>query len=135
VGTGFAAHVGWQSSLLANLKFNSKAALTTLREPRAMENAHEVKCPCCQTILFVDKRTGKILDERRPILDQSTGDRYQDALKKVKERGSIAEEKFQKFQKEKDSKMAKLDALFKDSVKKVEESGEEVKPVNPFDME
>ena len=100
-----------------------------------MEDTHEIKCPCCRTILIVDRRSGEILDERRPILEQSTGDRYQDALKKVKERGSVAEEKFRKFQAEKDSKLAKLDALFKDSVKKVEESGEEVKPVNPFDME
>jgi len=100
-----------------------------------MEDTHEVKCPCCQTILIVDRRSGKILDERRPILEQSTGDRYEDALKKVKERGSVAEEKFRKFQAEKGSKMSKLDALFKDSVKKVEESGEDVKPVNPFDME
>ena len=100
-----------------------------------MEDTHEVKCPCCQTILIVDRRSGKILDERRPILEQSTGDRYEDALKKVKERGGVAEEKFRKFQAEKESKMSKLDALFKDTVKKVEESGEEVKPVNPFDME
>ena len=100
-----------------------------------MLDGFEVKCPCCNTILIVDKRNGKILDERRPILEQSTGDRYQDALKKVRERGSVAEEKFQKFKSERGEKMAKLDALFKDSVKKVEESGEPIERVNPFDNE
>jgi hypothetical protein len=100
-----------------------------------VDDAHSVKCPCCETILIVDRRTGKILDERRPILDQSTGDRYQDALKKVKTRGATAEEKYQKFQQERGTKMAKLDALFKDTVKKVEESGEEIKPFNPYDRD
>jgi hypothetical protein len=100
-----------------------------------MEDTHEVKCPCCNTILIVDRRTGKILDERRPILEQSTGDRYEDALKKVKERGSIAEEKFKKFQKDRGSKMDRLNSLFKDTVNKVEESGEEIRPHNPFDMD
>jgi hypothetical protein len=100
-----------------------------------MQDAHEVKCPCCSTILIVDRRSGKILDERRPILEQSTGDRYQDALKKVRERGSVAEEKFQKFKSERGQKMAKLDALFKDTMKQVEESGEPIERVNPFDNE
>lgn len=100
-----------------------------------MQDAHEVKCPCCNTILIVDRRNGKILDERRPILEQSTGDRYQDALKKVRERGSVAEEKYQKFHAERGEKMAKLDALFNETVKKVEESGEKIERINPLEMD
>jgi len=100
-----------------------------------MDDTYHVKCPCCQTILVIERRSGKILEERRPILDQTTGDRYQDALKKVRERGSIAEEKFQKFKAGRESHSAKLDALFKDTLKKVEESGEDIKPVNPLDMD
>ncbi|MCX7018774.1 MAG: hypothetical protein WCK47_12935 [bacterium] len=100
-----------------------------------MDDTYCVKCPCCQTILVIERRTGKIVEERRPILDQSTGDRYQDALKKVRERGAIAEEKFKKFQAGREARSAKLDALFKDTLKKVEESGEDIKPVNPLDLD
>ncbi len=100
-----------------------------------MDDVYQVKCPCCTTILVIERRTGKVLEERRPILEQSTGDRYEDALKKVRERGSVAEEKFQKFQSERGQKAAKLDALFKDSLKKAEESGEKPKKVNPFETE
>ena len=100
-----------------------------------MDDVYQIKCPCCSTILVVERRTGKVVDERRPILDQSTGDRYQDALKKVRERGSVAEEKFRKFQSERSTKFDKLNALFKDTVKKVQESGEEIKPHNPLDMD
>ena len=99
------------------------------------DDVYQVKCPCCKTILIVERKTGKLLEERRPILDQSTGDRYEDAFKKVRERASLAEEKFQKFQAERSSKMEKLDSLFKDTLKKVQDSGEEIKPQNPFDME
>jgi len=100
-----------------------------------MSDTYEIKCPCCTTILLVERRTGKILEERRPILDQTTGDRYEDAFKKVKERGAVAEEKFRKFQEERKSKFDKLDSLFKDTVKRVKESGEDLKPTNPFDMD
>lgn len=100
-----------------------------------MKDSHEVKCPCCNTILIVDRKTGQILDERRPILEQSTGDRYQDALKKVRERGSIAEEKFQRFKSERGEKMAKLDALFKETVKKVEDGEETIERINPLEMD
>ena len=100
-----------------------------------MDDFYQITCPCCNTILVVERRTGKVVEERRPILEQSTGDRYQDALKKVRERGSIAEEKFKKFQAERSTKAAKLDSLFKDTVKKVKESGEEIKPFNPYDNE
>jgi hypothetical protein len=100
-----------------------------------MDDSYHVKCPCCNTILVIERRTGKILDERRPILEQSTGDRYQDALKKVKERTSVAEEKYKKFQQERSTKLQKLDSLFKDTVKRVKESGEEIKPFNPFDQD
>jgi hypothetical protein len=100
-----------------------------------MDDVYQVKCPCCKTILVVERRTGKLLEERRPILDQSTGDRYEDAFKKVKERASVAEEKFKKFQAERSTKMDKLDSLFKDTMKKVKESGEEIKPTNPFDAD
>lgn len=100
-----------------------------------MDDFYQVKCPCCNTILVIERRTGKVVEERRPILDQSTGDRYQDALKKVRERGAVAEEKYKKFQAERSTKQAKLDSLFKDTMKKVVDSGEDIKPVNPFDMD
>jgi hypothetical protein len=100
-----------------------------------MNDTYQITCPCCNTILIIERRTGKLLEERRPILEQSTGDRYQDAVKKVKERGSVAEEKFRKFQEERNTKMDRLNSLFKDTVKRVEESGEEVRPDNPLDRD
>lgn len=100
-----------------------------------MDDTHKIKCPCCSTILVVEKRSGKIVEERRPILDQSSGDRFEDAAKKVRERGSIAEEKFKKFQQDRQSREDKLDALFKDSLKRVKETDDDERPRNPYDMD
>ena len=100
-----------------------------------MNDTIEIKCPCCTTILLVERRTGKILEERRPILDQTTGDRYRDAMLKVKGRAAGAEEKFRQLQKERQNKEDKLDAMFKESLKRVKDSDEPIGPMNPFDME
>ena len=90
-----------------------------------MSESYQIKCPCCSTVLVIEKKSGAILEERRAILDQerSTGDRYEDALKKVRERGSVAEDKYQKFQSGQTEKMARLDALFNDKVREAEEGG------------
>jgi hypothetical protein len=99
-----------------------------------MSESYQIKCPCCRTILVVEKKSGAILEERRPILDdeKSTGDRYEDALKKVRERGSVAEDKYKKFQAGQSEKMARLDALFKDKVREAEEGGP-IERFNPLD--
>lgn len=100
-----------------------------------MDDFLQITCPECKTILIVERRTGKIVEVRRPILDQSTGDRFEDAVKKVRERTSVAEEKFRKALENEKTKKSKLDQLFQEKLKKVEESGEEVRPPNPFDFD
>lgn len=92
----------------------------------------QVSCPGCKSILIVDKKTGAVLEERKPIIEESTGDRYEDAFIKVKNRASAAEEKFKKLQNEKEDKMARLNALFQDKLKEAEESGEVTK-FNPLE--
>lgn len=95
----------------------------------------QVNCPCCSTILIVEKKSGKLLEERRPILEQSTGDRYEDALQKVRERPGQAAEKFDRFQAEQDARKARLNALFDERLKEQSESGEDIEKVNPLEMD
>lgn len=100
-----------------------------------MDDFFRITCPECKTILVVERRTGKVVEVRRPILEQSTGDRFEDAFKKVKERTTLAEEKFRKAQEAEKAKQEKLERLFREAKKKVEESGEELRPLNPYDNE
>jgi uncharacterized Zn finger protein (UPF0148 family) len=100
-----------------------------------MDDFYQITCPECKTILIVERRTGKVVEVRRPILEQSTGDRFEDAFKKVRERKTQAEEKFRKALESEESKSSKLDRLFQEKLKEVEESGEELRPTNPYDNE
>ena len=88
-----------------------------------MDDELKITCPCCKTILIVDKK-GKILEERRPILEESTGDRFEDAFKKVKGAKDLAEAKFREAQQKEKDKMSRLESLFNEGMKKAQESGE-----------
>src|SRR5688500_7423107 len=100
-----------------------------------MADTLSVTCPCCQSILIVERKTGAVLEERKPILEESTGDRYEDALKKVRQRPGQANEKFNKFQSEQDAKKARLNALFDERLKEINDSGEDIEKVNPLEMD
>lgn len=95
----------------------------------------QVNCPCCNTILIVERKSGKVLEERRPILEQSTGDRYEDALEKIRQRPGQAAEKFERFHSEQAERKARLNALFDERLKEHSESGEEIEKVNPLEMD
>ena len=95
----------------------------------------EIKCPDCNTILIVDRLSGKILEVRKPLLEESesTGDRFEDARKRVESSHDRVNEKVEEVQRAQKEKMAKLDALFSERKKEIEDSGEPVeKPDSVF---
>lgn len=100
-----------------------------------MNDTVNVTCTCCNTILVVEKKTGQVLEERKPIIEETTGDRYEDALKKVRGRAGEAEEKFARFKTDQDARKARLNALFDERVKEIQDSGEDVEKVNPLEMD
>jgi len=40
----------------------------------------KITCPCCDTILVINKVTGEILEHRKPLVENPSGDRFADAL-------------------------------------------------------
>ncbi len=102
-----------------------------------MDETLKITCPCCKTVLIVNRK-GAILEERKPILDESesTGDRFEDAIKKAKSSKEIAEAKFREAQQKEKDRMARLESMFNDGMKRVKESGEPVeKPKREFDLD
>ena len=95
----------------------------------------EIKCPCCNTILVIDRIDGKVIEERRPILEQSTGDRFKDALIKSKQQKVTIEKKFKESEKAHKKRSESLQNIFNDSLKKVNESDDKSKPLTPFDYD
>ncbi|MBN1899715.1 hypothetical protein JW926_00150 [Candidatus Sumerlaeota bacterium] len=95
-----------------------------------------VRCPECKCVIVVDKKTGEVIETRKPILEDSTGDRFKDAFEKVKKSQEIAEEKFRAAREKEKNKFQKLDALFKEKMKEVKEKGEEgLPPERPYDLD
>lgn len=92
-----------------------------------MDTHLEIKCPDCGTILIVDRITGKILETRKPLVENSTGDRFNDSFEKVKKGTAEAEALFQKSMEAEKNKKKDLDELFNKSLDQVKKDG----PVGP----
>jgi len=100
-----------------------------------MDEELKITCPCCKTILIVDRK-GKILEERRPILDESTGDRFEDAFQKVRSAKEQAEAKFIEAQRKEKERLSRLESMFNEGMKRAQESGEPVeKPQRDMDLD
>ena len=95
----------------------------------------EIQCPCCNTILVIDRKDGKVVEERRPILEQSTGDRFKDALIKSKQQKVTIEKKFKISKNAHKKRSESLQNIFDESLKKVKESDDKSKPLTPFDYD
>jgi non-homologous end joining protein Ku len=98
-------------------------------------NYIEIKCPCCQTILVIDRIDGKVIEERKPVLQQSTGDRFKDALIKSKNQKIETEKKFKEAAEANKTRSKSLEDMFKKSLKEVSKSDDKSKPISPFDFD
>ena len=90
----------------------------------------EVICPCCETKLQVDKKTGEIIwEERKAKPVPSLTDMVKDLDNKKKENEDI----FRKNRQNQKERTRVLDEIFKESTKHVDRSGE--KPLRDFDLD
>jgi uncharacterized Zn finger protein (UPF0148 family) len=94
----------------------------------------EVTCPDCRTVLVVDRKTGKVLEVKRPIGEASTGDRFEDARAKVLGTKARAESKFDEVKERSRRRLDELDKLFKDRKDELKDRPVE-KPDSPFGPE
>lgn len=86
----------------------------------------EVKCPCCKTILVVNRETGEVVEQRKALVEQSSGDKLADALRahaehKKKVAGLFAESVAGVSKKEEERR-----ALFEEKLRQAREQGLEV---------
>ena len=90
----------------------------------------EVICPCCETKLQVDKKTGEIIwEERQAKPVPSLTNMVKDLDNKKKENEDI----FRKNRQNQKERSRVLDEIFKESTKHVDRSGE--KPLRDFDLD
>jgi Zn-finger nucleic acid-binding protein len=100
-----------------------------------MKEHFKITCPHCQTLLLVDRNTGEILDVRQPLVEKSTGDRFSDAMQKIKRDKQEAEQKFVAAQDYEKHKKEKLDELFSTQLKQAREQGDATPQPRDIDLE
>jgi uncharacterized Zn finger protein (UPF0148 family) len=99
------------------------------------EEFFEITCPDCNTILIIRRRDGKLMETRKPILEDSTGDRFEDAMRKVKRSKSEIEKKVEEAREKEKTKMDRLNALFKEGLERAQEEGPVTKPKREVDLD
>ena len=72
---------------------------------------------------------------RKPILEKSTGDRFEDAVKKVRGETDSVTKKVEEAREREKTKMDRLNSLFEDGLKRAKDEGPASRPINPLDMD
>lgn len=98
-----------------------------------MEENIKLTCPCCESVIIVRRRDGKILETREPIVEESSGDRFEDAYQKVKARSTEAERKVAEARRKAEERKRTADDFFKQALERAK--GDDEKPHNPLDYQ
>lgn len=99
-----------------------------------MEKEIRVTCPGCKSILIIDRVSGKILESRKPLVDDSTGDRLDDAFKKQKIDREKRDAVFSDLKGELEKRKKMSEEIFKASLEDAKKD-KDVKPDSIFDLD
>lgn len=102
----------------------------------AAKDTLNVTCPGCKAVLIVDRKSGEVLETRKPLVEEaeSTGDRFEDARKRVLTAKERAEKAFESAKEKEKTKLERLDALFKEKKEELKDEPIE-RPERPFDYD
>ncbi len=99
-----------------------------------MEREIRIKCPCCDSILIVDRTNGKILETRKPIIEQSTGNRLDDAFIKSEQDREKRDSIFANIKQSQEEKRKLSEELFQASLEEAKKEAP-TKPHSIFDAD
>jgi hypothetical protein len=95
-----------------------------------------ITCPECDTILVINRDTGDIVEVRKPLVEDSSGDRFTDALRAHKEHteklGSIFKDSISDVSRQEEERRK----VFKESLEKAREEGvDDYKELRDIDLD
>jgi hypothetical protein len=99
------------------------------------EGTFLIDCPCCKARIEVDRKTGKVLRHWEKPQVKEGGDLMQEAFNKMKEDKSRLDNYFTNAGKSMEEKKKELDEKFEKEKKRIEDSGDTSKPINPMDLD
>lgn len=94
-----------------------------------------IDCPVCKGRIEVDKKTGKVLRHwEKPVVKEGA-DPMQEAFKKMKADKSRLEDYFTNAGKSMEDKKKELEGQFEREKKRIKDSGDTSRPINPMDLD
>ncbi|MBI4827402.1 MAG: hypothetical protein HY804_01080 [Nitrospinae bacterium] len=99
-----------------------------------MERELKVTCPCCASVLFIDRISGEVTETRKPLVEDSSGDRLTDAFVKQKQDKEKRRAVFDTFKETHEKKKKLAEELFKASLDDAKKDTT-AKPRNIFDAD
>ena len=84
-----------------------------------MDEFLKIKCPNCDAILIINRHTEEIVEVRKPLVKESSGDRFKDAFEKYKIEKQESEKKFTQTIESMKVKKKKLDEFLKNRLKEI----------------
>lgn len=94
-----------------------------------------VDCPCCKARIEVDKKTGRVLRRWEKPEVKSGADPMAEALKKISEDRSRLNDYFSGAGASMEEKKKELLDKFEQEKKRIKDSGDTSKPINPMDLD
>lgn len=99
------------------------------------EETFLIDCPICKARIEVEKKTGKALRHwEKPIVKEGA-DQMREALKKIKDDKSRLDDYFSKAQGDMERKKKELLDKFEKEKKRIKDSGDTSRPINPMDLD
>jgi len=99
------------------------------------EESFLIDCPLCKARIEVEKKTGKVLRHwEKPVVKEG-GDPMKAALDKMKQDKSKLEDYFSRAQGDMERKKKDLLDAFEKEAKRIKDSGDNSKPINPLDLD
>ncbi len=99
------------------------------------EGTFLIDCPICKGRIEVDKKSGLVLRHWEKPETKAGGDPMQDAFKKMKEDKSRLESYFTNAGKSMEDKKKELEEKFEKEKKRIKDSGDTSRPINPMDLD
>ncbi|HAF96422.1 MAG: hypothetical protein A2X34_08140 [Elusimicrobia bacterium GWC2_51_8] len=99
------------------------------------DGTYLVDCPCCKARIEVGKKTGKVLRHWEKPEVKSGADPMAEALKKIREDKSRLNDYFSGAGASMEEKKKELLDKFEQEKKRIKDSGDTSKPINPMDLD
>ncbi len=99
------------------------------------EGTFLIDCPCCKARIEVDAKTGKVIKHWEKPKVKEGGDLMAEAMKKMQADKSRLDDYFNNAGKSMEEKKKELERKFAEEKKRIEDSGDTSKPINPLDLD